>query len=624
VPLPPFTASIFLMSIRLCSPHGILALLSFGLANAGHAEDSTKPDARYPFRTDFANSNLPWYQPKALEFPPHHSDRRISGELVSADFIHRTGQFRTSKTGELMDFTMPPYGAINYLNAEADLRDVPLGTFFLFFLNQDANGRFTRLATMQDQFTMDAGHSFSYRLDEVKLGEGKLLTTKHSIPKKLDDLGKKELIVTKETRVWKGDEQVKLEELKPGDELLYNLTGKTADNAGRCTDIWIGTDTHKLTTETQQKKFNDFTKDRGVPGWIEKTEGKTVTVTLFSGDTKAFKAAYSKLLAAGKETRLCVANDELRTWNPGVDGERGSITEVEKLPTDCYGCSGVRIKTTVSNMLEGFRKGRIVRVFLAGWPAKDQFYGESLMGYGYGRMLDQELVENVAKEYPEQFPFRTDYSNADTPWYQLKPGVKPPPFSEHVIIGELIKADATSRTGQFRTDRTGEVIDFTLIPEGTAKYLNAEATLADIPLGTRCRFSMYQDEKGKFTKASLVRDEFSHMAANYVTWRVDALRLDEGKIRVAWQLPEVKDYNGDMQRPKDIGHSELRVSDATRIWKGEQQIKPSELAVGDALLFNLTSEQAGRPARCTDIWVGEATHKTVTELRAKAAKKPKK
>src|SRR4051812_34894155 len=75
------------------------------------AEEVPKTDPRYPFRTDFANANLPWYQPKPLEFPPHHSDRRISGELVSADFVHRTGQFRTTKTGELTDFTMPPYGA---------------------------------------------------------------------------------------------------------------------------------------------------------------------------------------------------------------------------------------------------------------------------------------------------------------------------------------------------------------------------------------------------------------------------------------------------------------------------------------------------------------------------------
>ncbi|MGB8167215.1 MAG: hypothetical protein WCF18_06960, partial [Chthoniobacteraceae bacterium] len=86
-------------------------------ASALVAEEAAKTDPRYPFRTDFANAQLPWYQPKPLEFPPHHSDRRVSGELVSADFIHRRGQFRTSKTGELVDFSMPPYGAINHLNA---------------------------------------------------------------------------------------------------------------------------------------------------------------------------------------------------------------------------------------------------------------------------------------------------------------------------------------------------------------------------------------------------------------------------------------------------------------------------------------------------------------------------
>src|SRR5207237_3652526 len=133
-----------------------------------------------------------------LRSPRDHADRRISGERVTEDFIHRTGQFRATKTGELIDFTMPPYGSVIHLNAEADLRDVPLGTYFLFFLNQDAHGNFTRLATMQDQFTMDAGHSFSYRLDEVKLGDGKLLTTKQSLPKNQPDLGTKELLVKDE------------------------------------------------------------------------------------------------------------------------------------------------------------------------------------------------------------------------------------------------------------------------------------------------------------------------------------------------------------------------------------------------------------------------------------------
>src|SRR5438309_1369281 len=119
-----------LKPLRIVRHWRLVILWSFVIGHSSFAADdaASKTDPRYPFRTDFTNAHLPWYQPKPLEFPPHHSDHRVSGELVSADFIHRTGQFRMSKTGELLDFTMPAYGAINYLNAEADLRDVPLGT----------------------------------------------------------------------------------------------------------------------------------------------------------------------------------------------------------------------------------------------------------------------------------------------------------------------------------------------------------------------------------------------------------------------------------------------------------------------------------------------------------------
>ena len=96
----------------------------------------------------------------------------------------------------LIDFTIPAYGTANYLNAEAPLRDLPLGTQFLFFLNQDPQGAFSLLATMQDQFTLDASHGFTYRLDEARVTEGKLLTTKHSMAMNQPDLGKKELLVT--------------------------------------------------------------------------------------------------------------------------------------------------------------------------------------------------------------------------------------------------------------------------------------------------------------------------------------------------------------------------------------------------------------------------------------------
>ncbi len=461
-----------------------------------------------------------------LTFPKLAEAKRIHGELVNIDFIHRSGQFRAEK-GELMDFTMPPYAIMKYRGSESDLRDVPLGAKLDFLLLPDADGKPTRLLTTRDEQAPDP---------------------------------------------------------------------------------------------EQQKKFRSFTERRGVAGWIDKTEGRFVTVTLFSGDPKTYRAVYGELLAKDKSATLCVANDELRTWNPGVDGERGAIQEVRQVPNHHFGCSGYQIVIRVPNMLEGFRRGRVVRVFLSGWKLQDQFYGESLMGYGYARLLNQELTENPAKEYSEQFPFRTDYGNAHLPWYQLKPGVKPPPFSEHLVLGELVKADAATRGGQFRVERTGELVPFTLIPSGVVKYLGSEAGLEMIPVGTRCRFHLYQDVRGAFTQASVVSDEVSFFVANTISYRIDSLILGEGKLLVARQLPEVKNYNGDMERPPDIARAELRVSAETRVWKGTQQLKLAELAIGDVLLVNLTSEQPGKPSRCTDIWVGAETHKLLVEKYGKASK----
>ncbi len=115
----------------------------------------------------------------------------------------------------------------------------------------------------------------------------------------------------------------------------------------------------------------------------------------------------------------------------------------------------------------------------------------------------------------------------------------------------------------------------------------------------------------------------SGILANATTLRVDVLRLDEGKLQVAWQLPLVKDYNGDMQRPPDFGRSELRVTKDTRVWKGDRPMKLTEVKIGDLLLINLTGEQPGSPARCTDLWIGEDTHKLVSEARQKKQKSAK-
>ena len=119
-------------------------------------------------------------------------------------------------------------------------------------------------------------------------------------------------------------------------------------------------------------------------------------------------------------------------------------------------------------------------------------------------------------------------------------------------------------------------------------------------------------------------DEFSFLASNVLTWRIEVLKLGEGKLHVARQIPETKNYNGDMERIPDIGRAELLVTADTRVWKGGKQAKPDALAVGDALLVNLTGEQPGKPSHCTDIWVGAETHKSVSDEQAKKRKPARK
>lgn len=579
------------------------------------AEDG-RLDPKYPFRTEWANANLPWYQPKPLEFPPHHSDRRIGGELIATDYIHRTGRFRTNQ-GELIDFTMPPYGSVYYLNAEADLRDVPLGTFFLFFLNQDEQGGFTRLATMQDEFTMMANHGYAYRIDDVKLADGRLKVTKVKLSENKDE-NRNELLVNARTRVWKGERQVKLSDLVVGDPLLVSLGANATKGPGPrwCTDLWIGADTHKAVSEKQRKQHNAFIKQRGVPAWIDRVDGRKLTVTFFSNEPASLRGLFAdegidpeKWAKDKHGVTLVVANEHLRSYWPQVCRKGGRVLEYTRVPTECYGSSGIRWIIEADTMLEGFRQGRILRIFPHHtWPVEEMPFGEGLHAGGH----DFEEPPECREEEPADYSYRTDFGNAHLPWYQPQPGVFPPPWSAHQVVGELLHVDANQRAGRFREERSGQTIAFTLLPSGVARFLGAESDLGDVPLGTRCRFLLHPDAQGTFIKASVVLDEFTWLNDHTITYRLEQARLDEHRLFVARDAAAVPvDYQLEPRKPPYLGRTELLVDDQTRVWKGNQRATLAELANDDVLLVNLAGGTTTTAPRCSDIWIGTATHQQV-------------
>ncbi len=431
--------------------------------------------------------------------------QRVDGVLVAADFVHRAGQFRTP-AGAARDFALPPEGVVTYRGADADLRDVPLGTACEFTLTPDADGDFTRLARLRDRLPADAA-----------------------------------------------------------------------------------------ATDRQRRSHAAFLKARGLPARVERTEGRTLTVALLGGDPAEFARQWLPEFATGRGVRVAVANGELRTWNPPVDQESGKVVEARLVAPEGTGDSGARLTVTVGTMLEGFRRGRVVRVFAGEWPSLDQPFGEQLFHYG-NRALPAELAECPAQEYPGQFPVRTDRGNRHLPWHRVRPSVAPPPHSEHAVWGELVGP------GRFLADRTGAAVEFTLLPEASVRHLGAASGLAAIPAGTRCRLGLHPDAAGAFTLASSVTDEVSELVANGVVWRVTALAVGAGSLTAARQPPAVQNDQGDPEQPPDTGRAELRLDANTRVWKAGRWGTAADLAVGDRLLVNRGGERPGHPSACTQVW----------------------
>lgn len=375
----------------------------------------------------------------------------------------------------------------------------------------------------------------------------------------------------------------------------------------------VGTKDDAQLDADQRKRFVDFTRDRGLAGRVEATTDDTVTVTFYSGNPELFDATWLADFASGAEVRVCVANDELRTWQPTSCGERGTMVEVKQVPIEGYGSSGRCAVVRMNHMLEGFRPGRVVRIFGSGWKVRNQNFQECLINYGYSSRPVVDFRECAAKHYPEQYPFRTDYGNRQLPWYQATDGSEPPLFAEHVMFGDLTEVAPSGRGGTFRLEPTGESVKFTMLETGSRwpaalsrsdNFEGRGVALADLPLGRRYRFHMFQDDEKRFTRCTFICDDYSRATQNNLNYRIRSLDLKRGIVEVEWQSLPVLNYQKDLETPPPYGRSLLSLTAATQVWSAKQdQIGPASLKVGDPIKFNLASELPGRPSHCTDVWI---------------------
>lgn len=343
--------------------------------------------AEETFRTDASqDEKLPWYQTVPGQFPPEGSAHYFTGELVGKDHIHRQGTIRVSRTDKQrrshwdlpINFRLLPYGSLAYHGAPAALKDIPIGTHLhglwyvkdegeetksLFYNRKSIEADFTKAFRLVDDFTYYQEKNQLWQVDRVDLKAMKLhLVSQAEGEEKPTAI---EVDLTPATRVNLGKQIATLDDIQPGQNVLFNLTWATLYGVGRCTELWLDEESRQIATAQQLAQHRLHQKDRGIAGIIDAVDNQNriLTVTFFGGIDPALLEEFKPNTVA----QVCVSEPTLQIYDQVNDKKGGpilSVEQVEKHP----GCSGIQVRVQPSLLLEGYRPGRIVRIFPSGWP----------------------------------------------------------------------------------------------------------------------------------------------------------------------------------------------------------------------------------------------------------------
>ncbi len=391
----------------------VYILLLFSFAPMVAAEETAS------FRTDAnRDESLPWFELVEGEFPPEESGHAISGELIDVDHLARRFTIRVDRddSQQKSDQDLPieaqmlPYGSVYYAGAPASLKDVPLGTRLhgVFYLKDPSNtskaivggnGRtssesdFRRCIRLEDDFSFYARQNKVWKVDAVDRPTATLTATLYDGKQPVGDSQTFDLV--EGTRVFQGNGFATLADIAKGQEVLFNVTWATLYGPGRIQEIWLDQQSRDLAAKLQTKKHRVFTRDRGLAGWIDAVddEERLVTITFFDGVDPAlfdelddidekphgWPFSYPEDDPLAPKGGICVALDNLMTYDPVNDRKGGNILKINQVPKQ-PGCSGVQIQVKCGMLLEGFRPGRIVRFYPATWevvalPREEQYFG---------------------------------------------------------------------------------------------------------------------------------------------------------------------------------------------------------------------------------------------------------
>ncbi len=354
-----------------------------------------------------------------------HVNRR-GGLRLDGDFDD--GRYHSAPT---FRFAMLPYGMIRYHAAPAALGDIPLGTRLhgRFLLPPEGDTtipgaagskyvpRHTHAILLEDDASRQARLGEEWILEEVRLGYDSSSPFFPPQNKERGDWrktacsGEIRLVarqpgpagepieatfsVDRATRLWRGRESLDWETAggaawqsdpdpkksglrtwsPEGLVVSFNLTWHPdwKNKRFHCLDLWLDAESRAVAAARQRETHLRRMRHYWLPGWVDHVEqhpgaGGVLTITLFGGMDESLYAHLARQAELGHGgASVAVAEDTLRSWWQDHDKKGGRVLEAQRQPDPPPGSSGLVVKITVGEMLEGYRPGHCVRVYANGW-----------------------------------------------------------------------------------------------------------------------------------------------------------------------------------------------------------------------------------------------------------------
>ena len=337
------------------------------------------------------------YVLKPAEFPPRDSGTYLAGELVIVDPVNRRGGLRLDGDGSggryfdgpLHYFAMLPYGMLWYNGAPAELRDIPLGTHvhgYFFVPPAGEEQTIPPLPKAQERFEIKHNHALSleddfsfyqrrgqaWKVVSIDAARGKINVAPTGETAKDGINGPYTFDIDHVARVWKERKLVDLTAVVPDQVVQFNLVWSQGwqDKEFGISDIWLDEESRTFATELQRRRHVRYERQRWLPGRIDAVEnfdfgGGIVTLTLFGGMDPSL---YAELKATqDKGFGVATSDKTLRTWFHRADKKIGEVLEWKEVENPPAGSSGIQVRLKFTELLDGYRPGRIVRVKCHDW-----------------------------------------------------------------------------------------------------------------------------------------------------------------------------------------------------------------------------------------------------------------